>query len=217
MPAGQPLAGFIMTDSIFNPDSQNDDITSKVVAGLERISEVFKVLLWDKAKRVGLSPIQIQILIFVAFHKEDLCNVSHLAKEFNVTKPTISDAIKVLDSKGLIKKETSPTDSRSYSITLSANGKAMVSEIHDFADPLKSQIDGFLENDLEDISKTLNTLIYKLNRTGILTVQRTCYGCKFYQKQDSSDYCNLLNTSLLSKDIRLDCPEFEAKPTGNDS
>ena len=88
-----------MENSPFNPEQQEKDLSSKIVAGLERVSEVFKILLWQKAKAIKLSSIQIQILIFLAFHKSSLCNVSHLAKEFNVTKPTISDAIKILDKK----------------------------------------------------------------------------------------------------------------------
>ena len=105
-----------MEKSIFNPEQQQHDISSKIVVGLERISEVFKVLLWEKAKKVGLSPIQIQLLLFIAFHKQELCNVSHLAKEFNITKPTVSDAIKILAQKEMILKDFSSTDSRSYTI-----------------------------------------------------------------------------------------------------
>ena len=37
---------FNMKDSTFNPDQQQQDISSKIVAGLERISEVFKVSLY---------------------------------------------------------------------------------------------------------------------------------------------------------------------------
>ena len=202
---------FIMDNSVFNPNHQVEDLSSKIVSGLERVSEVFKVLLWEKAKQVGLSPIQIQILIFVAYHKQDLCNVSHLAKEFNVTKPTISDAVKTLDKKQLILKDYSSSDSRSYSIHLSQLGKQTVSETYDFANPLKQQVDKFKKTELEDIFKTLSELIYKLNQNGTLTVQRTCFGCKYYQKQDTSDYCGLLEKELLNKDIRLDCPEFEEK------
>ena len=51
-----------MDKSIFNPRDQESNISNKIIVGLERISEVFKVLLWEKAKLVGLSPIQIQIL-----------------------------------------------------------------------------------------------------------------------------------------------------------
>ncbi len=211
MPVELISAGFFMKESTFNPAQQEKDISSKIVAGMERISEVFKILLWEKAKLVGLSPIQIQILIFIAFHKQSLCNVSHLAKEFNVTKPTVSDAIRVLDKKGLILKDFSSSDSRSYSITLSELGTGIVSETYNFSYPLKKQIDGFSPSELESLFGTLSQLIYKLNRNGILTVQRTCYGCKFYEKDNENDYCSLLQKELSNQEIRLDCPEYEEK------
>lgn len=200
-----------MDKSIFNPNEQQRDISSKVVVGLERISEVFKILLWQKAKVVGLSPIQIQILIFIAYHKQDLCNVSHLAKEFNVTKPTVSDAIKALDNKKLIIKDYSSTDSRSYTLLLSALSKEMLLQINDLANPLKKQVANFEEAELESLFKTLSELIYKLNKNGILSVQRTCYGCKYYEKNNNSSYCHLLEKELITNDIRLDCPEYEEK------
>ncbi|GJM27707.1 MAG: hypothetical protein DHS20C17_03420 [Cyclobacteriaceae bacterium] len=203
-----------MRKSTFNPEQQEKDISSKIVAGLERVSEVFKVLLWEKAKLVGLSPIQIQVLIFIAFHKQSLCNVSHLAREFNVTKPTISDVIRVLDQKGLIVKDVSLSDSRSYSITLSELGNDIVSQTYDFSSPLKKQVDDFSQSELESLFSTLSQLIFKLNRNGILSVQRTCFGCKFYEKNNGNDYCSLLQKELLSQEIRLDCPEFEEKARG---
>ncbi|GGW23550.1 MarR family winged helix-turn-helix transcriptional regulator [Arenibacter certesii] len=199
--------------SVFNPAHQNSDISSKIVAGLSRISEAFKVLLWEKAKLLGLSPIQIQILIFIAYHKPELSNVSHLAKEFNLTKPTISDAIKALHQKGMVTKEFSPTDHRSYTIGLTEAGRNLIHETDDFANPLKKGLQDIDEVSLEELFATLSTVIYQLNRTGILTVQRTCYGCKFYSKNKETDYCNLLKTELLNTDIRLDCPEFEDKNT----
>ncbi len=211
MPVEQISTGIFMMESTFNPKQQEKDISSKIVAGLERVSEVFKILLWEKAKMVGLSPIQIQILIFIAFHKDNLCNVSHLAKEFNITKPTVSDAIRILDKKGLIVKDFSSSDSRSYSISLSDLGNEIVSQTYDFSIPLKNQVDSFSRSELESLLGTLSQLIYKLNRNGILSVQRTCYGCKFYERNKEVDYCNLLQKELLSNEIRLDCPEYEEK------
>jgi DNA-binding MarR family transcriptional regulator len=199
-----------MDNSIFNSNEQ-EDISSKIVTGLERISEVFKTLLWEKAKLVGLSPIQIQILIFIAYHKPELCSVSHLAREFNLTKPTVSDAVKSLDTKGMIVKDFTSSDQRSYTIQLSLQGKKIVFQINDFANPLKTQLDKFEQKDLEGVFKTMTELIFQLNRAGIFTVQRTCFGCKFYQKNDSTDFCNFLNKELHTQDIRLDCPEFVVK------
>ena len=109
---------YFMKKSAFDTESQQQNLTSKVVVGLERISEVFKTLLWDQSKATGLSPIQIQIIVFVAYHKPELCKVSYLAQEFNVTKPTVSDAVRVLLLKGFIEKKDAGGDSRSYIIGL---------------------------------------------------------------------------------------------------
>ena len=80
--------------SVFNLNIQNENTGNKIVAGLERLSHVFKTLLWEKAKQHGLSPIQIQLLIFIQYHSDEKNTVSYLAKEFSVTKPTVSDAIR---------------------------------------------------------------------------------------------------------------------------
>jgi hypothetical protein len=90
----------------------------------------------------------------------------------------------------------------------------MVSQTYDFSNPLKKQIDGFSPSELESLFGTLSELIYKLNRYGILSVQRTCYGCKFYQKTQEVHYCNLLKKELMTQEIRLDCPEYEEKVSG---
>lgn len=200
-----------MNDNIFNPTYQETNLSNKIVAGLERVSEAFKVLLWEKAKTLGLSPIQIQILIFIKYHKLEFCSVSYLAKEFNVTKPTISDAVKVLVHKGLIEKVYSSSDSRSYAIQLSNSGEKIVLETENFAQPLKNQLNEIDNNDLESTFKALSKLIYKLNQIEVLTVQRTCYACKFYQKNGNKHFCNLLEKELMNTEIRIDCPEFEAK------
>lgn len=198
-----------MSKSVFNPEEQNLDISSKIVVGLQRVSEAFKVLLWEKAKLIGLSPIQIQLLIFISYHKAALCNVSHLAKEFNVTKPTISDAIKALDKKKLVFKDHCTPDSRSYLIRLSELGKIVVLNINDFSGSLHTIVKDMPEYEQESFYKTLSTVIYKLNKDDILQEQRTCFTCKFYSKNDSTHYCNLLNKQLYSSEIRLDCSEFE--------
>ena len=204
-------AGFSnMSNNPFNPAEQENSLSNKLVAGLERISEVFKILLWEKAKIVGLSPIQIQLLIFVAYHPRRLCNVSHLAKEFNVTKPTISDAVKVLNNKGLIEKDFSEADQRRYSIFLTALGEELVKETNQFAAPLQQQVAALSNQEQEALFGTVSKLIYQFNQVGILEVQRTCYSCKFFEEKNHGAYCRLLEKALQSKDLRIDCPEFEA-------
>lgn len=200
-----------MKPSVFDTKIQNSDLASKIVVGLERISEAFKALAREHSKMEGLSPIQLQILIFLSFHEASLSHVSHLAKEFNITKPTISDAIRVLEAKSLIRKLPSAKDRRSYSIELTVDGEKVVQRTGNFVNPVLTAVKSIDSADQEQIFSSLTKLIYQLNRDGILTVQRTCFGCRFYEKKGTNHYCHFLESNLPDKELRLDCPEFEER------
>lgn len=53
-----------MSKSAFALTYQNQSTESKIVASLERISQAFRVLVWNESKGHSLSPIQIQVLFF---------------------------------------------------------------------------------------------------------------------------------------------------------
>lgn len=195
---------------VFNLDEQNAYLDNKIVAGLERLSQVFRSLLWEKAKVHGLSPIQIQVLIFIRHHGAEKATVSYLAKEFNLTKATISDAVKVLEQKGLVKKLAGGVDSRSYLLGLTAAGRKVVTETEGFADALRPVVATFSAGDKTVIWESLFTLIAQLNKQGVISVQRMCFNCTHYAKKNGGHYCNLLLISLQSENIRIDCPEFES-------
>ncbi|GJM27882.1 MAG: hypothetical protein DHS20C17_05170 [Cyclobacteriaceae bacterium] len=186
-----------------------DELNYKILNGLERLSEAFKTMLWQKAKQHGISPIQIQILLFLQDHTPELCTVSQLANEFNLTKPTISDAVRVLNDKGMVVKNHLSSDSRSYSLDVSTAGKRLLKQLSDYADPLYKELRAIDSEEQQQLFKTLTRLIYNLYKNGTLSVQRICFGCRFYQEMTDSHYCNLLQKPLVSSEIRLDCPEYQ--------
>ena len=195
--------------SVFNLENQNTNLDNKIVAGLERLSQVFRILLWEKAKAHSLSPIQIQLLIFIQHHSADKSTISYLAQEFNFTKPTISDAIKILEQKKLIKKFPDSTDTRSYTIQLTATGKKVVSETENFVNPLTEMIVTINEPEKKILWQNISNLIIQLNKSEVISVQRTCLNCKHYATKNKRHFCILLNQKLETQDIRIDCAEFE--------
>ncbi len=195
--------------SVFDVEQQNSDLDKKIVAGLERLSLVFRVLLWQKAKEHSLSPIQIQLMIFIRHHSADKSTVSYLAQEFNLTKPTISDAIKVLAEKKLITKVTDDDDSRSYTIELTRAGKSIVAETEDFPDPVFALIGKVPEREKTVLWQNISRLIIQLNKLGVISVQRTCFACTHHSLKGGKHYCGLLDQVLEQQDIRIDCREFE--------
>lgn len=186
-------------------------LNTKIIYGLERLSEAFKALLWDKAKTHGISPIQIQILLFISTHKPALCSVSHLAQEFNVTKPTISDAVRVLAKKGLVEKDYSASDSRSYTLHLSEAGKVLFQDLDGYAGAFDQALGHLGSPQREALYSSITELIYQLNQSGVLNVQRTCFGCRFYAKKEGTHYCHFLEKNLIDNELRLDCNDYEKR------
>ncbi|GBF50985.1 transcriptional regulator, MarR family [Leptospira ryugenii] len=196
--------------SAFGLDQQNESIDSKLVVALERVSEAFRVLLWQQSKEIALSPIQIQILLFVYFHARELCNVTYLANEFNVTKATMSDSIKVLVQKTYLEKISDPNDTRSFTLKLSKEGKKIVLESANFAQKIEKPLSQLPEDTKLSMLDGLFNLIYELNQSGVITVQRMCTLCSHYTNRKEKHYCNLLQRQLAAEQLRLDCPEFSS-------
>lgn len=197
--------------SPFDLNQQNTKIESKIVVALERISEAFRVLLWSKSKENSLSPIQIQILIFLLFHSEEKCKVSYLAEEFNMTKATISDSIRVLLKKELVQKFNNPSDTRSYIIGLTNQGKQIAEKSANFTLNIEQPLSSLPEDQKKDILAGLLKVIYQLNKAGVITIQRMCFTCSYYQNENNEHFCKLLQSKLASKELRIDCPEHEFK------
>jgi len=198
-----------MKYSSFNLNEQNQKIESRIVVALERISEAFRVLLWNESKENSLSPIQIQILIFIYYHSLEKCKVGYLADEFNMTKATISDSVKVLLSKELVTKETDPIDTRSFSLLLTNEGKKIAKKASFFASSIEHPIEKFTQEQKAIMLNGLLKLIYDLNNSGIITIQRMCFTCSNYQIDNGVHYCKLLNSKLAENELRVDCPEHE--------
>ncbi len=198
-----------MSTSDFNLNHQNKSTESKIVASLERIAQAFRVLLWQESKENSLTPIQVQVLIFLRFHSDEKCKVSYLASEFNMTKATISDTIKTLGQKQLITKETQQHDTRSYIIKLTKKGKEIADKTSMFSKEIIKPIDSLHPDDKEHLLLSLLNIIRHLNQSGVITIQRMCLTCSYYDYSNKTKkhFCKLLNQDLQPTDLRIDCPE----------
>lgn len=200
-------------NSIFDPSFQNSDIASKIVFALERLSQVFKVNLWRENKKYGLSPLQLQILLFLHFQNDESKNVSQLALEFNITKATISEAVKTLEQKAYLVKKRNPDDARNIMLQLTPKGKAIVPELSLFANELRRYVLDFDEEIQETLLVTLLELINQLQENQHISMQRMCFSCRYFVKQDdiSPYYCNFLNKPLKEVELRINCMDHKLK------
>jgi DNA-binding MarR family transcriptional regulator len=198
-----------MNYSPFDILQQNADVSSRIVAALERIATVFRVLLWNEGKELSLSPIQIQILIFLLHHDMEKRKVSYLAQEFHVTKATISDAIKSLEQKELIRKENEVADTRSYVIHLTEKGSRTALQNSFFANEMLTPVEQLNDTQKEALLSGLLQIIHHFNQVGIISIQRMCQNCAHYKPgfNGAKHFCSLMNKGLAAHELRLDCAE----------
>lgn len=200
-----------MNKSPFNLDQQNHNIDSRIIAALERMSQAFRVLLWNESKELSLSPIQIQVLIFLLNHSEEKRKITYLADEFNMTKPTISDTVKSLEQKKLIRKALEQNDTRSYTIHLTKKGNDIAERTAAFTNQIQVPINKLNADDKENLLLSLIGVIHHLNKTGVVTIQRMCLSCSHFKpgKAKQPHFCKLLNKELENSELRIDCPEYQ--------
>lgn len=196
--------------AVFNPDQQVGDKDNKIIAAMVRLSEAIRALQWKESTAGGLTPVQVQILIFLYHHNEGKRTAGYIADEFSISRPTVSDAIMALAAKGLVEKKANK-DKRSQSITLTPKGNNTAEAAANYTNPLKQTLDtlGFMQKDVLLI--TLTQMVHQLHSQGVLINQRVCFGCKYYSsiQKPYKHYCRLLKIGMDETDIRIDCHDYE--------
>jgi hypothetical protein len=126
-----------------------------------------------------------------------------------VTKATISDAIKSLEQKGLIYKESETTDTRSYMIHLTEKGSKTALQNSFFASEMLLPVEQFNDAQKEALLCGLLQIIHHFNQVGIISVQRMCQTCKHYRSGFNGEkhFCSLMNKGLAIYELRIDCAE----------
>ncbi|MGQ9629030.1 MAG: MarR family winged helix-turn-helix transcriptional regulator [bacterium] len=190
--------------------SRSRDVEGKIVAALERLSWALRVLLWDVAKEEGLSPIQIRFLLYLMGHSRELCRVSQLAREFGLTQPTVSDAVKSLVGKGLVCRGPWEGDGRVYTLELTPSGRSLAERISGWQSAVREQIERFPPDMKETAMIFLMELIKSLREVGIIEVARMCISCDHFLRDahpggERPHHCALTDTPLAVSELNVDC------------
>jgi DNA-binding MarR family transcriptional regulator len=201
-------------NSMHDPERQarptNAARREKTAVALGRLAEVHKMLLWDRAKQHGLTPIQLQVFLFVAYHPPSKTKVSLLAGEFFVSKASISDTVKALLGKELLQKISEPEDGRSYSLRLTTRGRKLCRQLDSVGQEFLPAIAGLEEKQQDALYRSLLSILNSLVDTNVITNQRICFTCRHYEEGAASRRCTLLNKDLTVAALRVDCPEHQS-------
>jgi DNA-binding MarR family transcriptional regulator len=177
-----------------------------LAAVLERIGELARAERWREAGELELTPLQSRIMGFVAHHDEGSVGVARVATELQLSRPTISDSVTLLVSKGLLLRRPDPRDGRRHFLKLSAKARRTWQE----GSPLDGAVSALNERSKEGLLMGLMQVLHRLSAEGTVHVQRMCWTCLHYKgDRDREHHCLLLRKAMAVRDLRTDCSEHQ--------
>jgi DNA-binding MarR family transcriptional regulator len=207
------VTGRLPDDELALPPGAAPDIDAKLVAALERAGQALRVQMWDEAKRHGLTPTQLQLILRLATDPPARRRIGVLAGELDVTHPTVSDAVAVLRRKGLIDRDPA---NRRAPLSLTPRGQALAERVAEWDRRTRRQLDDLPVADKHATLRLLLDLIAGLQRSGTITVARMCVTCRFFRRDAHPDtarphHCALVDAPMGAGDLRVDCAEHEPR------
>lgn len=101
------------------------NIDHQLVRAIAQLTQICRALQIQDGKSSGLSPIQVQILLYLDQHSDTNHTLSDLVREFHTTKASLSESVQNLLVKKLIFKRTGKPDRRRHIISLTSKGKKL--------------------------------------------------------------------------------------------
>lgn len=189
-----------------------DPLDARLADALERVGHALRTQLRVAGAGHGLSPIQAQLLMRIAGVEQAEREPARLADWFDVSRPTVSDAVAALCRKDLLTRDPVPEDRRRTRLVLSRRGREVARQLARWDEPVRAELAALPPSAKGDALELLLGLIGRMQRAGLVGVARTCATCRFFEPRHDATpaaRCGLLDVPLPSEALRLDCPDHD--------
>lgn len=200
------------------PHDRPEPLPAKIVAALDRLARAQRAHRQAAADRLGVSPLQLEVLRTLADDAPPEPLVGQIATELSVRQPTVTDSVRALETKGLLRRDRDPGDARRSLLSLTESGERVVAEASEADGALVEAVGRLDQGTQEETLEGLLSLIASMVDTGVITVARTCLTCRFHQAAGpTGHHCTLLETELPAAGLRVNCPEHRPLDSGRAS
>lgn len=190
----------------FSPEQQLTSLDARLLLSLQRLSDMLKAMQWEQARILGITPLQLQILLFTGHHTPEVNKVAYIATELQLSRPTVSDAAAALVSKGFLRIEEDMRDRRSYSFLLTDTGHDVLIKAEQYTGELDAILQKRPLQEKSGLYQSIVTIIAGLYDKDKGGMQRMCYSCAHYEGNKKRQHaCRLLKKKLLSSELQIDC------------
>ncbi|MEM8933254.1 MAG: MarR family winged helix-turn-helix transcriptional regulator [Acidobacteriota bacterium] len=193
-------------------DITPDSIEIRIATGLERLAQALRSHAWNDALPRGLTPTQGRILAFLADRPGT--RLAELAEEIGVRPATASDAVRVLETKGLVAKSRHPEDRRALQLGLTPAGREVSTATSRWPELLADATVDLTDDEKVVLLGAVVRMIRQLQERGQIPIARMCPSCVFFRPRAHADparphHCAFVDAPLGDVDLRVDCPDHE--------
>ncbi len=183
--------------------------TEELFKIIDRISGLVGAVERRQCLVLGLQPIHVRILEYLAQCNQRSDTSASVVEYFGLTKGTVSQSLQVLERKDLIGREVDPDDRRISHLHLTREGHrilASLKPLNEFCDAKQYMSDNLIQN-LEPLLLVLLTSLQKANDVKSFGV---CYSCDYFQEAEGHYVCGLTDVPLEQKQIDKICRDHKS-------
>ena len=186
-------------------------LRERLIDGLDRFASAMRREVRRTNASRGLNPAQDAILRMLLARPAGL-RVRVLAAHLGVRQPTVTGSVIALERKGLVRRQTDPTDARCTIVKVApealANPAAAPTPI------AAAALADLSEAEQASLLKTLIKLIRSLQLRHAIPPQRICVTCKYFLPNVHPEavephHCAFVDAPFGNRALRLDCAEHE--------
>lgn len=175
---------------------------------LERLNNLLRAEERKISTKYKLQPIQLQMLNYLNICNRYSNTPAGVTEYFQLTKGTVSQSLKVLETRGYITKEADTVDKRQIHLLVTNAGDDLLAE----AIPPAVFQEAYRQLNVPDtkqIAESLQYLLQSIQRANNLRAFGVCHVCQYHQVEGLGQFrCGLTREVLTEEEIGLICREF---------
>ncbi len=174
----------------------------------ERLNNLLRMEVRTFGVKYGLQPVQIEALSYLMRCNRYSDTPQAVTKFLGLTKGTVSQSLKVLEQKGLLRKQQDTEDRRIIHLAVTAKGRKLIAR----ALPAKSlelaltRMSADQGNKLEGI---LGSLLREMQHLHDRKTFAACHTCRLNEWHKQGFVCGLTKESLNEREVQLICREHQ--------
>ncbi len=184
----------------------------RVAQALTKIAMALRSHAWREGFARDLTPTQGQVLAFL--DQRGGATLRQVAEALGVKDSTASEAVGVLERKGLLNKNRHPDDARRLALGLTPAGRQQAAHVATWPDFLVQVAAGLGAGEQAVLLRVLQLLIRELQQRGEIPFAQMCSTCRHFRPFAHVDpvaphHCALAEMAFGDRDLRFDCPDHE--------